>query len=60
MSKKNILFLVANALGGAFFIYFVLRLNSVTLGHTNLNTTQRYLHYDFEKMHNLYKMQYHL
>lgn len=29
MSKKNILFLVANALGGAFFIYFVLRLNSV-------------------------------
>lgn len=29
MSKKNILFLVANALGGAFFIYFVLRLNSI-------------------------------
>ncbi len=29
MSKKNILFLVVNTLGGAFFIYFVLRLNSV-------------------------------
>lgn len=32
----------------------------ITLGHTNLNTTQRYLHYDFEKMHDLYEMQYHL
>lgn len=29
MSKRNILFLVANILGGTFFIYFILRLNSI-------------------------------
>lgn len=29
MSKRNILFLVANILGGIFFIYFILRLNSI-------------------------------
>ncbi len=29
MSKRNILFLVVNILGGTFFIYFILRLNSI-------------------------------
>lgn len=29
MSKRNILFLVAKILGGTFFIYFILRLNSI-------------------------------
>lgn len=29
MSKRNILFLVANILGSTFFIYFILRLNSI-------------------------------
>lgn len=32
----------------------------LTLGHTNLTTTQRYLHYSLEKLYTTYKSQYHL
>lgn len=32
----------------------------LTLGHTNLTTTQRYLHYTLDKMYATYKSQYHL
>lgn len=32
----------------------------LTMGHTNLTTTQRYLHYNLNKMCNVYKNQFHL
>ena len=32
----------------------------LTLGHSNLLTTQRYLHYNLDKMCSTYKTQYHL
>lgn len=32
----------------------------LTMGHTNLSTTQRYLHYNLNKMCNVYKNQFHL
>lgn len=32
----------------------------LTLGHSNLTTTQRYLHYNLDKMCSTYKTQYHL